>query len=123
MSASRRSHSSAALRGKTALRRATLSLAIGMGLSLHAAQATAADLLDIYSLAEQNDQQLRSAEQQRLSVEQNIPIQRADLLPQVGGNAGVNYTRTQILSGGFPGSPDVIDGTGRNLALSLSLRL
>jgi len=101
-------------------RRAALSVAIGVGLTVASGTTWAEDLLDVYALAEQNDQQLRSAEQQRLSVEQNIPIQRADLLPQVGGNAGVNYTRTRVLSGGFPGSSDVIDGTGRNLTLSLS---
>ncbi|TKA88633.1 outer membrane channel protein TolC [Guyparkeria sp. SB14A] len=101
-------------------RRATLSAAIGLGLALASGASVAADLLDIYALAEQNDPQLRSAQQQRLSVEQNVPIERADLLPQVSGNAGVNYTRTRILSGIFPGSSDVIDGTGRNLTLSLS---
>ncbi|MFI9655006.1 TolC family outer membrane protein [Guyparkeria sp. GHLCS8-2] len=102
------------------LRRAVLSVAIGVGLAVGGTPAWSADLLDIYALAEQNDQQLRSAEQQRLSVEQNIPIQRADLLPQVGGNAGVDYTHTRVLDGGFPGSPDVVKGSGRNLGLSLS---
>ncbi|MGM0517913.1 MAG: TolC family outer membrane protein [Pseudomonadota bacterium] len=119
MSASRRSHSSAALRGKTALRRATLSLAVGMGLSLYAAQATAADLLDIYSLAEQNDQQLRAAEQQRLSIEQNIPIERADLLPQVNAETGVSFSRSDTTIGEVPGT-DSSDGVGGNLALTLS---
>ncbi len=102
------------------LRRAALSVAIGIGLAVGGTPAWSADLLDIYALAEQNDPQLRSAEQQRLSVEQNIPIQRADLLPQVGGNAGVNYTHTRVLAGGFPGSSDVTKGSGRNLGLSLS---
>ncbi|MCL7744775.1 TolC family outer membrane protein [Guyparkeria hydrothermalis] len=100
-------------------RRAALSAAIGMGLTLAAGTAAAADLLDVYALAEQNDQQLRAAQQQRLSVEQNIPIERADLLPQVQGNAGVNYTHTRVLDGGFAGS-DEISGTGRNVALTLS---
>ncbi len=102
------------------LRRAVLSVAIGVGLAVGGTPAWSADLLDIYALAEQNDQQLRSAEQQRLSVEQNIPIQRADLLPQVGGNAGVDYTHTRVLAGGFPNSSDVTKGSGHNLGLSLS---
>ncbi|KTG17983.1 MULTISPECIES: TolC family outer membrane protein [unclassified Guyparkeria] len=100
-------------------RRAALSVAIGASLSLASGAAAAADLLDIYALAEQNDQQLRSAQQQRLSVEQNIPIERADLLPQVGGTAGVNYTHTRFLDGAA-GSSDVIKGSGRNIALNLS---
>ena len=100
-------------------RRAALSVAIGASLSLASGTATAADLLDIYALAEQNDQQLRSAQQQRLSVEQNIPIERADLLPQVQGTAGVNYTHTRVLDGAV-GSSDVIKGSGRNIALNLS---
>ena len=100
-------------------RRAVLSAAIGASLSLANGAATAADLLDIYALAEQNDQQLRSAQQQRLSVEQNIPIQRADLLPQIGGTAGLNYTHTRALEGAA-GSSDVIKGSGRNIALNLS---
>ncbi|MDG4866950.1 TolC family outer membrane protein [Guyparkeria sp. 1SP6A2] len=124
MPASRRS---ATLRGRNGragpsqpFRRAALSLAIGVGMSLTGGQAAAADLLDIYALAEQNDQQLRAAEQQRLSVGQNIPIQQADLLPQVGANAGLNYTHSRVLEGGFPGSSDTTKGTSRNLALTLS---
>ena len=100
-------------------RRAALTVAIGMGLSLTGGTAAAADLLDIYALAEENDQQLRSAQQQRLSVEQNIPIQRADLLPQLQGSAGVDYTHTRVLDGAA-GSSDVTKGSGRNIALNLS---
>ncbi|MFO7581785.1 TolC family outer membrane protein [Guyparkeria sp.] len=118
MSASRRSQPSPASRGQTVLRRATLSLAVGLGLSLQATQATAADLLDIYALAEQNDQQLRAAEQQRLSIEQNIPIERADLLPQVGAGAGVQFDRTDTTIGEIPGA-DSTDGFGGNIALTL----
>lgn len=103
------------------LRRAALSAAIGMGLSLgFGGQAQAADLLDIYMLAEQNDQKLRAAEQQRLSVGQNIPIQRADLLPQLRGDGGVNYSHSRIIQGGFPGSPNSYDGTGQSIALGLT---
>ena len=119
MSASRRSQSAPAARGKTVLRRATLSLAVGIGLSLQAAPAAAADLLDIYSLAEQNDQQLRAAEQQRLSVEQNIPIERADLLPQLSAEAGANFSRTDTTIGEVAGA-DSSDGVSGNLNLSLS---
>ena len=100
-------------------RRAALAIAIGMGLSVTGGAASAADLLDVYALAEQNDQQLRAAQQQRLSVGQNLPIERADLLPQLRGSAGVDYTHTRVLDGAV-GSSDVIKGSGRNLALSLS---
>jgi len=81
--------------------------------------ALAEDLLDIYALAEQNDPQLRSAQQQRLSVEQNVPIERADLLPQLQGSGGVDYTHTRVIDGNA-GGQDVIKGSGRNLALTLS---
>ncbi|MFW6041806.1 MAG: TolC family protein, partial [Guyparkeria sp.] len=115
MSASR-SQSSPASRGQTVLRRATLSLVIG--LSLHAGQAAATDLLDIYALAEQNDQQLRAAEQQRLSIEQNIPIERADLLPQIGAGTGVQFERTDTTIGETAGA-DSTDGFSGNIALTL----
>ena len=101
-------------------RRAALSAAIGLGLSLASGTAAAADLLDIYALAEQNDQQLRSAQQQRLSVEQNIPIERADLLPQVNGSAGVGYIHRRSLEGGIPGASDVNKGSTRSLGLNLT---
>ncbi|WP_322521286.1 TolC family outer membrane protein [Guyparkeria halophila] len=104
------------------LRRAVLSVAIGMGLAVGGTPAWSADLLDIYSLAEQNDQQLRSAEQQRLSVEQNIPIERADLLPQVGAGAGVRFERTDTTIGEAPGT-DSNDGFGGNLGLTLEQSL
>ncbi|QGT79310.1 TolC family outer membrane protein [Guyparkeria halophila] len=100
-------------------RRAALSAAIGMGLSLASGPALAEDLLDIYALAEQNDQQLRAAEQQRLSVEQNIPIERADLLPQVGATAGVNYGRTDTTIGEPAQGPDSSDGVSGDLFLRL----
>jgi outer membrane protein len=118
MSVSRRCQSSATC-GKAVLRRATLSLAVGIGLTMTAAQARAADLLDIYALAEQNDQQLRSAEQRRLSIEQNIPIERADLLPQLNTDTGANYSRSETTIGEVPGM-DSSDGVGGNLALALS---
>ena len=100
-------------------RRAALSVAIGVSLSLAGGTAAAADLLDVYALAEENDQQLRSAQQQRLSVEQNIPIERADLLPQLRGSAGLDYSHTRVLDGAASGS-DVTKGSGRNIALNLS---
>lgn len=103
-------------------RRAALSVAIGMGLSLATGSALAEDLLDIYALAEQNDQQLRAAEQQRLSVEQNIPIERADLLPQLGAGAGVRFERTDTTIGELPGF-ESNDGFGGNLALTLDQTL
>ena len=99
-------------------RRAALMAAIGMGLSLATGPALAEDLLDIYALAEQNDQQLRAAEQQRLSVEQNIPIERADLLPQIGAGAGIRFERTETTIGELPGF-ESNDGFGGNLALTL----
>ncbi len=80
----------------------------------------AANLMDVYQQAEQNDQTLQAAEQKRLATQQNVPIQRANLLPQLNGSGALNYTRTDIKSGGFVGAPDTIKGTSRELGLSLS---
>ncbi len=100
-------------------RRAALSAAIGMGLAVGGTPAWSADLLDIYALAEQNDQQLRAAEQQRLSVEQNIPIERSDLLPQISAQAGVDYGRTDTTIGEPAQGSDSSDGFSGDLLLRL----
>jgi len=90
-------------------------LACGIG-----SPAWATNLIDVYNLAEQNDQTLKAAEQKRLATEQNIPIQRANLLPQVNGSGSVDYSHTDIKSGGFVGAPSTIKGSSRALGLSLS---
>lgn len=92
-------------------------LAISLGYGL---PAYPANLLDMYKLAEQNDQILQAADQKRMAAQENIPIQRANLLPQVGAAAGFSYNRTDIQSGGFPGAPHTIEGTGRNIGLTLN---
>ncbi len=82
--------------------------------------AFSADLMDIVTLAEQNDQTLLAAQQKRLSIQENTPIARSNLLPQIGASAGLNYSRTDIKSNGVPNAPTVIEGSGRNLGLSLN---
>lgn len=82
--------------------------------------AFSADLMDIVTLAEQNDQTLLAAQQKRLSIQENTPIARSNLLPQIGASAGLNYSRTEIKSNGIPNAPTVIEGSGRNLGLSLN---
>ncbi|OZB76292.1 MAG: hypothetical protein B7X29_09770, partial [Halothiobacillus sp. 13-55-115] len=82
--------------------------------------AFSADLMDIVTLAEQNDQTLLAAQQKRLSIQENTPIARSNLLPQIGASAGLNYNRTEIKSNGIPNAPTVIEGSGRNLGLSLN---
>ncbi|MFW6342957.1 MAG: TolC family outer membrane protein, partial [Halothiobacillaceae bacterium] len=77
------------------------------------------DLLEVYDLAEQNDPQLRAALQNRLAVQEELPIARSGLYPQVGAGAGLDYNRTELKSGG-PSGVSSIDGTGRNLGLTLS---
>ena len=82
--------------------------------------AFSANLMDIVTLAEQNDQTLLAAQQKRLSIQENTPIARSNLLPQIGASAGLNYNRTEIKSNGIPNAPTVIEGSGRNLGLSLN---
>ena len=88
--------------------------------SAYGVPALSANLMDMVTLAEQNDQTLQAAEQKRLSIQENTPIARANLLPQIGANAGLNYSRTDIKSNGIPGAPTVIKGSGHNLGLSLN---
>ena len=88
--------------------------------SAYGVPALPANLLDMVTLAEQNDQTLLAAQQKRLSIQENTPIARANLLPQIGASAGLNYSRTDIKSNGIPGAPTVIKGNGRTLGLSLN---
>lgn len=83
-------------------------------------QANAANLLDIVTLAQQNDATLKAAEQQRLAIEENRPIARANLLPQIGAAAGLSYSHTDVRSGGSPTAPNPITGTGKNIGISLN---
>lgn len=92
-------------------------LVMGLGYGL---PAYPANLLDIYQLAERNDQVLKAADQERMAAQENIPIQRANLLPQIGATAGINYSRTNVRSGGFPGAPHLIKGSGHHIGLNLN---
>lgn len=91
-----------------------------ISISLFASQANAANLLDIVTLAQQNDATLKAAEQQRLAVEQNRPIAQSNLRPQIGATAGLSYSRTDVRSGGSPTAPNPIEGTGKNIGISLN---
>jgi outer membrane protein len=89
-------------------------------ISAYGMPAFPANLMDMVTLAEQNDQTLLAAEQKQLSIHENTPIARANLLPQIGASAGLDYSRTEIKSDGFPGAPSVIQGSGHSLGLSLN---
>lgn len=114
--------SSAVLSTKKPARLRWLGVAIVFCLPAAGASADGLSLMQVYQLAEQNDQQLRAAEQQRLSIQQNIPIEQADFLPQISGEAGLDYSRTDITAGAAPGR-DTIDGSSRNLGLGLTQTL
>jgi outer membrane protein len=84
--------------------------------------ATGADLLDAWELARVSDPQLAATEARRAATAQNVPIARANLLPQVQGSVGM----TDRQSGGssidaFPG-PDgeVVFGQSRSTGDSRS---
>lgn len=95
-----------------------MSIAVALFIPAGNLAAESLSLMDVYQLAEHNDQKLRAAEQRRFSVLQNIPIERADFLPQIRGEAGVDYSRTDITAGAGAG-PDTIDGSSRNFGLGL----
>ncbi len=86
-----------------------------------AGAASAADLIEVYDLARQNDPSLAAAEAQSLALGQVVPIARAALLPQVSGNIGVTERRNSSDYG--DGSSDSVDGRSRtwNLRLDQSL--
>ncbi|OZB76718.1 MAG: hypothetical protein B7X29_09400 [Halothiobacillus sp. 13-55-115] len=95
-------------------------LAMLMVVGAYGTPALSANLMDIVTLAEQNDQTLLAAQQKRLSIQENTPIARSNLLPQIGASAGLDYKRTEIKSNGIPNAPTVIEGSGRTLGLSLN---
>jgi len=68
----------------------------------------AADLLDVYQLARQNDTRLQAAYHAREAVRQNKPLARSLLLPQIDGSATYGIERTEI-SGGEEDSTDVFE--------------
>jgi outer membrane protein len=78
---------------------------------------TAADLLDVYQLARENDTQLRAAYHARDAVRQNKPLARSLLLPQLDGSATYGIERTEI-SGGEEDSTDVFEPYDYGLDLS-----
>ncbi|WP_407275611.1 TolC family outer membrane protein [Halothiobacillus sp. DCM-1] len=106
------------MRTESRYARPLIGLMLSLGLLSHRAEA--ANLLDIVTLAQQNDASLKAAEQQRLAVEENRPIAQANLLPQIGAAAGVSYSRTDVRSGGSPTAPNPIQGSGKNLGISLN---
>src|ERR1700691_5829084 len=82
----------------------------------------AADLMDVYQRALQNDPQLREAEANRLAALESKPQALSALLPQLSGSALASKERdtgpsNEIESVNLPGQPPVFesfpfDGTG-----------
>lgn len=88
-----------------------------IGLSL-GAPLYATDLVTAYNQALTNDMTFRQAEAQYLSDQQNIPLARAALLPQLSGNANAIYSnnRTNLTSA----SPKTTSGWDYTYGLTLN---
>lgn len=69
------------------------SLVVALALALLPATAAATDLLQTYELAREGDAQLSEAEYARLATREGAVQARAQLLPQIGGEA--SYTRSR----------------------------
>jgi outer membrane protein len=78
-------------------------LVLALAVALLPATAAATDLLQTYELARQGDAQLSEAEYQRLATREGAVQARAQLLPQIGGEA--SYTRAQTDSESLDASP------------------
>ncbi|MFC4726669.1 TolC family outer membrane protein [Coralloluteibacterium thermophilus] len=76
----------------------TLSLAVALGLGL-ASTAGATDLLQAYEAARLGDPQLSRADATRLATQENVPLARSNLLPQISGNASL--TRSESTTDGL----------------------
>lgn len=70
-------------------------------------QVSAAGLLKVYQLAAKKDPQLQQAFADFKSVEQNVPIAVADLLPEVTLNAGVSYDKVLDFTTGTTANPSI----------------
>lgn len=79
-------------------------------LSLAAAVATpvavAADLIELYEIARQQDPQLQAALANRNAALENEPIARSGLLPNVSGSGNLNYNDDDVVSSGAFGRDD-----------------
>ncbi|WP_293714427.1 TolC family outer membrane protein [Stenotrophomonas sp. UBA7606] len=71
------------------------SLTFALAVALAPLTSHAADLLQVYEMARNGDTQLAVAESQRLYNKEGQVQARAALLPQIGGEASLNRTRTK----------------------------
>jgi outer membrane protein len=66
-------------------------IALAVALVLGSATAPAADLVEVYQLAGDNDPVLRAARANRDATRENEPLARSQLLPEIGLSGDVNY--------------------------------
>jgi len=83
-------------------------LAIALTLAVLSNQAGAADLMQAYELARQNDPQFAASESQRDATGENVVQSRAALLPQVSGD--ISYSRSESDSNGSQAFGSVVQG-------------
>ncbi|MFC0679956.1 TolC family outer membrane protein [Lysobacter korlensis] len=101
-------------------------LVLALAVALLPTTAAATDLLQTYELARNGDAQLSEAEYQRLATREGAVQARAQLLPQIGGEASYTRSRSdsegpQIVGGQrFPsGGESTSEQTARRLGLNV----
>ncbi|HET6725481.1 MAG TPA: TolC family outer membrane protein [Gammaproteobacteria bacterium] len=103
-------------------------LAATVGMAGFVSAAQAANLVDVYRLAQQNDPTLQKAAAQRDAVKQNSPIARSALLPQLSAGASYNKqksngtsTEYNAVTGHYVSTPSsTTDMTDKGYSISLN---
>ncbi|AXK72650.1 hypothetical protein DWG18_10450 [Lysobacter sp. TY2-98] len=70
-------------------------LVLALVIALAPAAASAEDLMQVYSLARENDPQLAASQSNRLATREGEVQARAAMLPQIGGTASLNKSRSE----------------------------
>lgn len=71
-------------------------IALAVAMALGSATVLAADLVEVYQLAGQNDPVLRAALANREATTLNVPLARSQLLPQVNLSGDVNLVHQEV---------------------------
>ncbi|HEY3488040.1 MAG TPA: TolC family outer membrane protein, partial [Gammaproteobacteria bacterium] len=71
-------------------------LVLGLGLTFINTSLYAADLLELYALAERSDPSIRAAYAEYRAIEQQVPQSWANLLPQISGSISESYSKTEV---------------------------
>ena len=104
------------------MKRILISLSAGLALGL-SGMAQAESLLEVYQLALQNDAQYRAAEYQYQASQQDRPLARSALLPQIVAQGGLTESSSETKGHSNPAFNGKDDWRTLNGALNLNLSL